>query len=40
MLKSVGCLVIYLKRICADGIWLDENLQPGEWKEFTWEGKL
>lgn len=40
MLKSVGCLIIYLKRICADGIWLDENLQPGEWKEFTWEGKL
>lgn len=33
MLKSVGCCIIYLKRISMGGIVLDENLKPGEWKE-------
>ena len=33
MLKSVGCCIIYLKRISMGDIVLDENLKPGEWKE-------
>lgn len=33
MMKSVGCLVLYLKRTAIDSIILDENLEPGEWKE-------
>lgn len=33
MLKAVGCCIIYLKRISIADIVLDENLQPGEWKE-------
>lgn len=33
MMKAVGCLVIYLKRISMGDIVLDETLAPGEWKE-------
>lgn len=33
MMKAVGCLVIYLKRISMGNIVLDETLAPGEWKE-------
>ncbi len=34
MMKAVHCCVIALKRISIDDIVLDENLKPGEWKEF------
>ncbi len=33
MMKAVGCLVIYLKRISMGDIVLDPELTPGEWKE-------
>ena len=33
MLKTVGCCIIYLKRISMGDIVLDETLKPGEWKE-------
>lgn len=33
MMKAVGCLVIYLKRISMGDIRLDPELKPGEWKE-------
>ena len=33
MMKAVGCLVIYLKRISMGNIVLDPELAPGEWKE-------
>ena len=33
MMKAVGCLVIYLKRISMGDIVLDPELAPGEWKE-------
>ena len=33
MMKAVGCLVIYLKRISMGDIVLDPILKPGEWKE-------
>ena len=33
MMKAVGCLVIYLKRISMGDIVLDPDLEPGEWKE-------
>ena len=35
MLKAVGCCVIGLKRLSIDGIYLDENLQPGQWRALT-----
>lgn len=35
MLKTVGCCIIYLKRISMGDIILDENLRPGEWKEIN-----
>lgn len=35
MLKAVRCCIISLKRISVDSIVLDENLQPGQWKEIT-----
>ena len=34
MMKAVRCCVIALKRIAIDDITLDDNLKPGEWKEF------
>lgn len=34
MMKAVRCCVVALKRISIDDIVLDENLKPGEWKEF------
>lgn len=34
MMKVVGCVVLELKRISVDGIVLDPDLQPGQWKEF------
>lgn len=33
MMKAVGCLVIYLKRISMGELVLDPALKPGEWKE-------
>ena len=33
MMKAVGCLVIYLKRISMGDIVLDPELKPGEWKK-------
>lgn len=33
MMKTVGCVVLELKRISMDGITLDDTLQPGQWKE-------
>ena len=33
MMKAVGCMIIYLKRISMGDIVLDEALKPGEWKE-------
>ena len=33
MMKAVGCLVIYLKRISMGDFVLDESLAPGQWKE-------
>ena len=39
MMKAVGCLVIYLKRISMGEFVLDETLKPGEWKEIRVEKK-
>lgn len=33
MMKTVGCVVLQLKRISVDGIPLDDALLPGQWKE-------
>ena len=33
MMKVVRCLVLSLKRVSMDGIPLDPDLKPGEWKE-------
>lgn len=33
MMKVVRCLVLALKRVSVDGIELDPELKPGEWKE-------
>ena len=33
MMKAVGCMIIYLKRISMGDIILDPALKPGEWKE-------
>lgn len=40
MMKAVGCLVIYLKRISMGNLVLDETLKPGEWKEIQKEETL
>lgn len=32
MLKSVGCYVVYLKRISLGGVTLDESLQKGQYR--------
>lgn len=37
MLKAVGCYVVYLKRVQIGTLVLDENLQPGEYRELTKE---
>ncbi len=37
MMKAVGCLVIYLKRVSMGEIVLDPALKPGEWKEIEVE---
>ena len=37
MLKSVGCYVVYLKRVSIGGLWLDERLKKGEYRELTEE---
>ena len=37
MLKSVGCCIIYLKRISMGEFILDSNLKPGEWKELHFD---
>lgn len=33
MMKQVNCCVVVLKRLSMDGIELDKNLAPGQWKE-------
>ncbi len=33
MMKSAGCLVLYLKRLSLGEYQLDPGLKPGEWKE-------
>lgn len=35
MLKAVGCCIIYLKRISIGNVFLDPELQPGEWKSIS-----
>ena len=35
MMKVVRCLVLALKRVSTDGIELDPELKPGEWKEIA-----
>lgn len=35
MLASRGAPVRYLKRLAMGGLFLDENLAPGEWRELT-----
>lgn len=35
MLKTVGCCIIYLKRISIGNVVLDMELQPGEWKSIS-----
>lgn len=37
MLKSVGCYVVYLKRISIGSLVLDETLKKGEYRELTTE---
>ena len=39
LLKGAGCSVFYLKRLSVGEIYLDENLAPGEFREFTPEEK-
>lgn len=33
MIKTVGCVVLELKRVSIGDIVLDPNLEPGQWKE-------
>ena len=40
MFKTQRCLILYLKRVAADEILLDENLRPGEWKEIQVNKKV
>lgn len=35
MLKAVGCYVIYLKRVQIGSLIMEEELQPGEYRELT-----
>ena len=35
MLEKVGCPVITLKRLSMGGVWLDDELEPGEWRYLT-----
>ena len=35
MLEKVGCPVVTLKRLSMGGVWLDEKLEPGEWRYLT-----
>ncbi len=37
MLKAVGCYVVYLKRISIGGVFLDETLVKGQYRELTIE---
>jgi len=37
MLSAVGSEVVYLKRISMGGLYLDENLKPGEYRTLTGE---
>ena len=39
MLKSVGCKVIYLKRISIGNLKLDDSLELGEYRNLTEEEK-
>lgn len=34
MLKTVGCCILYLKRISVGNFVLDKHLKKGEWQEF------
>lgn len=35
MFASVGCKVVYLKRLAIGGLELDESLALGEYRELT-----
>lgn len=35
MFKAVGATVLELKRLRIGGVWLDESLKPGEYREMT-----
>jgi len=37
MFEAIGKKVLYLKRLCMGKLQLDENLEPGEWRELTEE---
>lgn len=37
MLKAAGCYVVYLKRVSIGGLWLDEALKEGQYRELTAE---
>jgi 16S rRNA pseudouridine516 synthase len=37
MLKAVGCYVAYLKRVSIGGVFLDDNLEKGQYRELTKE---
>jgi 16S rRNA pseudouridine516 synthase len=37
MLKAVGCYVAYLKRVSIAGVYLDETLEQGQYRELTSE---
>jgi 16S rRNA pseudouridine516 synthase len=37
MLKAVGCYVVYLKRVSIGGVYLDETLEKGQYRELTQE---
>lgn len=37
MFQSIGCTVVYLKRIQMGGLILDDNLKTGEYRELTEE---
>ncbi len=37
MMRSIGCCIVYLKRINIGGVPLDEKLAPGEYRELTVE---
>jgi len=35
MFESVGCKVVYLKRLSMGNLFLDEGLKKGEWRALS-----